>query len=123
MTPRDSGALPPKLEVVARRLLAAAERSGSNEISLDAIGDAIGVIPVSTEDVDALMTLLEAAGARVTGPEGQRGVANLQRVIPAARALATRLGRAATLAELASETGLGEDDVRHALALGRVMGR
>jgi hypothetical protein len=115
--------VPPKLSVVATTLLERAARSGSKEISLDAIGEAIGVVPVSTEDVDALMAVLEGAGLRVAGPEGQRGVQNLQRIIPAARALAGRLGRAATLAELAAETGLAEEDVRHALALGSVMGR
>ena len=80
-------------------------------------------VPVSTDDVDALLTALEEAGREVAGPEGARGVKNLQRVIPAARALAVSLGRPPTLAELAAQTGLSEEDVRHALALGRVLGR
>jgi hypothetical protein len=101
-TPRP---LPPSLVSVAARLIA--ESEDSKQVTLDAIGDAIGVI----------------AGRKVVGPEGARGVGNLQRMMPAARTLATRLGRAPTLAELAAETGLAEEDVRHALALGRVMGR
>jgi hypothetical protein len=113
--------LPPKLVAIAEKLLA--DSAASNTVTLDAMGDAIGLVPVSTEDVDALMTALEAAGRRVVGPEGARGVGNLQRVIPAARALTAALGRAPTVAELAAETGIGSDDVRHALALGRVMGR
>ncbi len=92
-------------------------------VSLDAMGEAIGLVPVSTDDVDTLMTALEKAGRRVVGPEGARGVGNLRRVIPAARTLAATLGRKPTLAEIAAEAGIGEDDVRHALALGRVMGR
>jgi hypothetical protein len=114
-------ALPPKLAEVASRLLADSE--ASRTVSLDEMGDAIGVLPVSTEDVDALMTVLERAGRRIVGPEGARGVGNLRRVMPAARALRAKLGRAPTIAELAAETGIGTDDVRHALALGRVMGR
>jgi len=117
-TPRP---LPPSLVSVAARLIA--ESEDSKQVTLDAIGDAIGVIAVSTDDVDTLLTWLERAGRKVVGPEGARGVGNLQRMMPAARTLATRLGRAPTLAELAAETGLAEEDVRHALALGRVMGR
>ena len=113
--------LPPKLVPVAERLMA--QSAASMTVSLDAMGEAIGLVPVSTDDVDALMTALETAGRTVVGPEGARGVGNLQRVIPAARTLAATLGRKPTLAELAAETGIGEDDVRHALALGRVMGR
>jgi hypothetical protein len=113
--------LPPKLVAVAEKLLA--DSAASKTVSLDAMGEAIGLVPVSSEDVDALMTALEAAGRQVVGPEGARGVANLQRVIPAARALSATLGRAPTVDELASETGIAVDDVRHALALGRVMGR
>ncbi len=113
--------LPPRLVAVAARLIA--ESEDSKRVTLDAIGEAIGVVAVSTDDVDTLLTWLERAGREVVGPEGARGVGNLQRVMPAARALATRLGRAPTLAELVAETGLAEQDVRHALALGRVMAR
>ena len=86
-------ALPPKLVAVAEKLLAASAESKT--ISLDAMGDAIDLVPVSTEDVDALMTALEAAGRRIVGPEGARGVGNLRRVLPAARALTAKLGTVA----------------------------
>lgn len=114
-------ALPPKLAPIAATLIASS--AASMTVSLDAMGEAIGLVPVSTDEVDALMTALENAGRRIVGPEGARGVGNLRRVIPAARALAATLGRKPTLGEIAAETGIGEDDVRHALALGRVMGR
>ncbi|MGO9712836.1 MAG: sigma-70 domain-containing protein [Polyangiaceae bacterium] len=113
--------LPPKLEPVLARLLAQSDRV--RRVTLDAVGEAIGVVAVSTDDVDVLLGALEAAGCEVVGPEGARGVANLRRVLPAARALAATLGRPPTLAELSKQTGLSEEDVRHALALGRVMGR
>jgi hypothetical protein len=115
------GKVPPKLQPALARLLADSE--ASLRVTLDEVGEAAGVVAVSTDDADALLAALEAAGRVIVGPEGQRGVGNLQRVLPAARALAASLGRAPTLAELAQETGLSEDDVRHALALGRVMGR
>jgi hypothetical protein len=114
-------ALPPRLEPIAQALLAASEES--RRVTLDAIGEAIGVVAVSTDDVDALLTVLESAGRTIVGPEGQRGVANLQRVLSAVRELAARDGKRPTLAALAAHTGLDEADVRHALALGRVMGR
>ena len=113
--------LPSRLGPILAKLLAASE--GSREVTLDEVGEAIGVAAVSFEDVEALLGALEGAGRRVRGPEGARGVGNLRRVLPEARALATSLGRRPTLAELAARTGLSEDDVRHALALGRVMGR
>jgi hypothetical protein len=113
--------LRPALAPVLAQLLAASE--ASRRVTLDELGDAIGVIVVSTDDVDALLSALEDAGRAVVGPEGQRGVQNLQRVLPAARELAVSLGRRPTLGELMERTGLSEDDLRHALALGRVMGR
>jgi hypothetical protein len=113
--------LPPRLEPIAKALLDASETSRS--ITIDAIGDAIGVVPVSTDDVDALLTVLEDAGRTIVAPEGQRGVKNLQRVLAAVRELAARDGRKPGIAEIAAHTGIDPRDVRHALALGRVMGR
>jgi hypothetical protein len=113
--------LPPKLAPVLARLLADSE--SSRRVTLDEVGEAVGVVAVSTDDVDALLAALEAAGRETVGPEGARGVENLRRVLPAARGLAASLGRPPTLGELVRQTGLSEDEVRHALALGRVMGR
>jgi uncharacterized protein YidB (DUF937 family) len=113
--------LPPKLARAAEVLLA--KSASSMSVSLDELGEAIGVVPVSAEEVDALMAVLEKAGRRVVGPEGARGEAKLRLVIPAARALSATLGRRPTLAEIAAKTGIDEDEVRQALALARVMGR
>lgn len=119
--PRPSPPLRPHLASILAALLASSE--GAGEVTLDEIGEAVGVTAVSLEDVDALLVALEGAGRRVSGPQGARGVGNLRRVLPEARALAASLGRRPTLAELAARTGLSEEEVRHALALGRVMGR
>ncbi len=113
--------LRPSLDAVVRALLAASE--GGRAVTLDAIGEALGTEAVSTEEVEAVMRALEAAGRAITGPEGARGAAALRVILPAARALAQRLGRRPTLREIAAETGIAVDDVRHALALAQVMGR
>jgi uncharacterized protein YidB (DUF937 family) len=113
--------LPPKLEKVAAALLAASAESKT--ISIDSIGGAIGLVPVSADDIEALMATLEEAGRAVIGPEGARGVGMLRLVIPAARELTAALGRKPTVPEIAARTGYNEDEVRQALALARVMGR
>jgi hypothetical protein len=114
-------ALRPGLDAVVKRLLTASE--DGRAVTLDAIGEALGTEPVTSEEVDAIMTALEAKGRAIRGPEGARGAAALRLVLPAVRALAARLGRRPTLEEIATETSLTVDDVRHALALGSVMGR
>ena len=83
----------------------------------------MGALSVSTDEVDAILTALEAAGRRIVGPEGARGADTLRAVLPAARALAASLGRTPTIDEIATQLGVPADRVRHALALGRVMGR
>jgi hypothetical protein len=113
--------LPPRLAPIVQALLRAS--TDSREVSLDAIGDAIGVVAVSTDDVDAIMTALEQEGRRVVGPEGQRGERNLRVVLAGVRALTASLGRKPTLREIVAHTSLSEADVRHALSLGSVMGR
>lgn len=54
---------------------------------------------------------------RAADPAGERGRAKIQRVTVAAEVVRARLGRDATLAELAKESGLGEDAVAGALQL------
>ena len=58
--------LPSKLEPVLARLLADSEASRS--VTLDEVGEAVGVTAVSTDDVDALLDALERAGD-AEGPE------------------------------------------------------
>ena len=112
-------ALRPELQRVVRALLDA----NADAITLDAIGDALGTLAVSTDEVEAILGELETAKRHIVGPEGGRGAETLKRVIPAARALASSLGRKPTIDEIASHLALPADSVRHAIALGRVMGR
>lgn len=114
-------AVPAHLRTVLEALIAQGEASG--EVSLDAVGDAIGTRMASAADVEALVTALEAKGIHVVAEAEAVGEANLGRVLEAARALRAELGRAPNVRELAGATGLDEPHVRHALGLARVMQR
>ena len=110
-----------EIEAVLLALLEASEVS--REVSLDGIGDALGTRAVTAEEIDELLSKLEKQGRRVTGPSGGGGESRLKAVIAAARALQEELGRKATPAEIAARAGLTEEQVRHALALARVIAR
>lgn len=109
------------LASVVATLLAESERT--REVTLDAIGDAIGTRAASAEDVDAILRELESRGRRIVGPEGGTGEAHLKTVLTTARALLAELGRKPTIAEIAQRAAMSEPDVRHALFLSRIMQR
>jgi Sigma-70 region 3 len=109
------------LQIIADALLATSAKS--REIALDAIGEAIGARAVTPVEIELLIETLEAAGRTITGPRGGEGEARLQQVVAAVRVLRPALGRAPTPAEIATQAGLSEQDVRHALALLKVMQR
>jgi hypothetical protein len=92
-------------------------------IELDAVGEALGTMAVSTDEIDALLHALEAAGRTIAAPTGPGAEQNLKRVVGAARTLKTKLARRPTLAEVASEAELTAEQVLVALALVRVMQR
>jgi Sigma-70 region 3 len=102
-------------------LLASSE--SSKDVSLDQIGDAIGTIAITAEEIERLIDALEAKGRRVSGPSGGGGESRLKVVIATARALTAELGRKPSPAEIASRTELTETDVRYALALAKVIAR
>jgi hypothetical protein len=87
------------------------------------LGDAIGVRSVSTEDIALLFDALEERGIAVSAPRGLPLEACLGRVVTASAALQRSHGRRPTLAEVAAHAELNETDVRHALALLRIMQR
>jgi len=110
-----------ELEEVVRFLLEESKDTG--EVSLDTLGEALGVRAISTDDVDDVMRALERAGRRVVGPEGGGGEGRLKVVLTTARALVKELGRKPSVAEIVARSGLTEDEVRQALALSQVMQR
>ena len=113
--------LRPALQSIVDELLGRVPAGG--DVSLDDIGDALGTTAASHDEIDELVTALETAGRRVTGPEGGGGEDVLRRVLDAARAFRVANGRAPTAPEIAERTGIPLERVRHALALGRVIGR
>lgn len=111
----------PELQAVLDALLA--ESKDKNEVSLDALGEALGTHAISTDDVDEIMRALEDAGRKVIGPEGGGGEDRLKVVVSTARALVAELGRKPRVEEIAQRSGLSVDEVRQALALSQVMQR
>jgi hypothetical protein len=109
-----------ELALVLERLLR--ESASSGRLSLDAVGEAVGALAVSTDEIDALLVALEAEGREVVAPEGKAEL-HLKRVVLAARSLKTRLARRPTLAEVAAEAEISAEQALVALALLRVMQR
>jgi hypothetical protein len=116
-----SGAVSAELEGLLATLLAAS--AASEELTLDAVGEALGDRPVSSVEIDWLIGALERAGRRLVGGEGRGGLEALRIVLPAARRLSQGTGRAPTVRALTTETGLEEREVRRALLLARTLGR
>lgn len=92
-------------------------------MTLDEIGEALGVMAVSAEEIDALMAELEAAGRRIEGPDGAQGESRLRLVLATARELRAELGRTPRAEEIAQRASIPIEAVRHALALAKVMQR
>jgi hypothetical protein len=117
-----SGAVRDELERVCAGLIRASE--DRREVTLDAIGDAIGARHCTQDEIAEIFDALERAGRRIVGPSGGGAVLQLRRVLAAAREIrgAGAHGRA-SVEQIAERTGLDPEAVRTALALGRVMGR
>jgi hypothetical protein len=108
-----------ELQSIVDALLEAS--ASSNEVTLDALGDAIGTRAITPPEIDAMISALEDAGRKVVGPQGGAGEDRLKKVVATARALGPELGRKPTVSEIADRAGLSVEDVRHALALLKVM--
>ena len=116
-------ALPEHLQKIAAALCDAFGPGA--DISLDAIGAAVGTSKISTDEIELLFRALEHEGRTIAkGPAGAGiGKKRLAEVLDAARALREKLGRTPTRAEIGEATGLSEDEIQHALALAQVMQR
>lgn len=106
-----------RLDALRRDILAE-----TRTISLDALAERLERVSGDPQEIAWLIEALEADGCEVEAPPGQ-AAPDLRRVLPAARELRVRLGRAPTPEEIAHETQLPVDAVRTALFFGRVMGR
>lgn len=92
-------------------------------IELDAIGEAIGTKAIASDEIDAMLALIEKRGRKVVTRPGGSGEATLKTVLSIARLLRAELGRAPRPQEIAARAGLSEVDVQHALSLARIMQR
>lgn len=106
------------VERVASDLLEA----GARPISLDEIGEAIGLTWAQPGEIDRLFLLLEEAGATIVDPERDELAPSLLLVLRAARQLRAE-GRSASPREIAECSGLSERRVRVALLYGEVLSR
>lgn len=109
------------LQAVVTRLLQSSQPKSA--IALDALGQAIGTLAISTEEIEAIFVQLEVAGRHVSAPPGGGGEARLKRVIDAARALKAESAGRPPLSEVAQRAGLTRDEVLGALFLLRIMQR
>jgi hypothetical protein len=109
-----------RLSRILDSLLEASRDTG--EVTLDQLGDAIALEPITVAEIGALMDALEDRLRIVVSPQ-PTAAADLRRVLPAARVLQSRLGHTPSVDEIATETGLSGSAVRAALLLGRVIGR
>lgn len=92
-------------------------------VPLDAIGDAVGTQGVTPDDIERIFSELEREGRAVGTVAGGHGEDNLKKVVAAARDLRNAGTKSPTTHQIAERAGLGETDVRFALALLRVMQR
>jgi 2-hydroxychromene-2-carboxylate isomerase len=110
-----------ELSAIVDKLATANQATG--KVTLDALGDAIGVLAVSVPEIDDVITRLEARGIDVVAPQNERGEEHLRKVLTALRALTPQLGRKPTTGEIAAHAGLSAEQVRYALLLSQVMQR
>jgi len=111
--------LRPELMAVARTLLALEAEA----LSLDHVGDAIGTLRVTPDEIDALFTWLEAQGRPIGDPVGRGAAELLAEVLGAARALRGELGRAPHPREIAARAALSLEAVQRALWFARILQR
>ena len=111
----------PAVQAIVDALLASSDTGSS--ISIDRVGEAVGITRIDTTEIEALLVALEKAERKVVVETGASGIAALRTVVPATRTLTTELRRKPTIDEIAAKTSLSVPDVRRALLLAQVMGR
>lgn len=89
-------------------------------VPLDALGDAC--ILLSNEQVEEVVAMLERAGVTIEH-ETASGASILMKIVPAARALRTELGRKPTVAELAARADVTTSHAMRGLLYIRVLSR
>lgn len=92
-------------------------------VDIDDLGDAVTPLGLGPFEIEALMDAFEARGGVVHAPAGGGNTERLKTVLASARTLTSVLGRRPSVTEIAAHAKMDVIHVRHALAVGRVMGR
>ena len=111
--------LRPELMAVARALLALE----APVLSLDDVGEALGTLRVTQDEIDALFSWLEAQGRAIGDPVGRGAAELLADVLGTARTLRAELGRAPQPREIAERSSLSLAAVQRALWFARILQR
>jgi hypothetical protein len=106
----------PLIDDVVLELLDRHQSSG--RVDLNDIADVIGTRAVTYEDVDEIITRLEAQGLSVGDSLTDREVDVMRSVVAAARRLNAELRRRPTVDEIAADSGHSAHTVRRALEHG-----
>jgi hypothetical protein len=110
-------ALRPELRRVADDLLAR-----GRSLTLDEVAEAIGELAISSDEIDELLSEVEAH-AEVDSAPPVAARESLSRVLASARTLKSELARAPSPDEIAKHSGLSRDSVRLALLYARTLAR
>jgi hypothetical protein len=110
-----------KLERLADELFAG--RNSQDEVALDALAEHVAPWNLSTDELDLLLTKLEAKGCEVVVGDQPKLVEELKLVMPAVKRFMQRENRKPTVSELAAEAECEPLVVWRALRYGQVIGR
>lgn len=111
--------LRPELMSVARAL----EALDVEVLSLDHVGDAIGTLRITPDEIDELFAWLEGRGRVIGDPVGRGSLELLAEVLSLARQLRTELGRTPRPEEIVARSGLSPAAVQRALWFARILQR
>jgi hypothetical protein len=103
----------PAVERILEELLRRHRATG--HVHLNDLGEVIGVMAISQDEVEALVDRLEAEGLRVGEALDGPDVLLMQGVLASARRLRAALGRAPSVEEIAVDAGQPTHVVRRAL--------
>jgi Sigma-70 region 3 len=99
-------------EILAELL---ARHRGTGRVHLDDLSEVIGVRAVTQDEIEHLVSRLEAEGLRVGEALDDRDIGDLRAVLASARRLGATLGRRPSVDEIAGDVGLPDHAVRRAL--------